>query len=236
MKLLLAFPTGIQVNLVDNEGLSALIEAAGEGHEGIVRCLLASSEIQVNLVDQNGWSAIMWAAAKGYEGIVSLLLGRPDIQVNLVNRYAWSALMLASHTGHVGMVALLLAADDVEVNLTNDDGDTALKLAAQMGDEAIVRLLLGVGHIDTKTKSHLSGQTAATAAWAEGHEDIVELLREFESQEIGGVVGEMAFEDVVDLAEMSMMAKLREDSEAVDESGSEGPEVYQDAEEWVDEE
>ncbi|KAH6869439.1 ankyrin repeat-containing domain protein, partial [Coprinopsis sp. MPI-PUGE-AT-0042] len=62
------------VNLVDNEGWSALMKAAFHGHKGIVTDLLSYPGTMVNSPNNKGWSALMLAAYGGHEGIVSLLL------------------------------------------------------------------------------------------------------------------------------------------------------------------
>ncbi|KAH6889048.1 ankyrin repeat domain-containing protein 50 [Coprinopsis sp. MPI-PUGE-AT-0042] len=183
VKLLLARP-GILVNLVDNKERTALMLAARHGYKGIIKLLLAHRESQVNLVNYKGRSTLMQAAKQGQTGLVALLLAHPGIQVNLTDDHGSTALLLAAGCGHKAVVELLVASKDIDVNAFDKDGDTAIKNAAQDGREAIVRLLLAKPNIDTTIRSTVDKHTAMSAAQANGHIGIVELLQEFESRKV----------------------------------------------------
>ncbi|KAH6916361.1 ankyrin repeat-containing domain protein [Coprinopsis sp. MPI-PUGE-AT-0042] len=183
VKLLLAHP-GIQANLVANDGWSALMVAAQNGHEGTVKLLLAHPGILVNLVSNNAWSALMAAAQNGHEGIVKVLLAHPATQLSpAMHQRHWSTpLHAAAYGGKKAVVELLLATGHFDVSAIDSDMDTAIKLAAKDGYEAIVCLLLDVPNIDITIRSTSDGHTAISAAQANGHSRIVELLQEFESR------------------------------------------------------
>ncbi|KAH6909890.1 ankyrin repeat-containing domain protein [Coprinopsis sp. MPI-PUGE-AT-0042] len=186
--LLLAHPD-IQVNLVNSKGCSALMSAARNGYQGIITFLLARPEIQVNLVEDKEWSALMLGAANGHECVVELLLSRAGIQVNLVDENGWSALMLAAANGQEGVVKLLLVRKEIEVNYVDGRGWSALMLATEGGYEPVVRLLLGVPHLDAATWSMEDGHSAMSIALTNGHTEIVQLLQDFELQQVDGEVG-----------------------------------------------
>ncbi|KAH6909906.1 hypothetical protein BKA70DRAFT_1221560 [Coprinopsis sp. MPI-PUGE-AT-0042] len=164
-----------QINLVNNEGWSALMAAARYGHAGIATLLLRRPEIQVNLVDNQRWSALMKAARHGHEAIVSLLLASSGIQVNLVDNEGWSALLLTATGGHEGVAKLLLQRHDIQVNLAHNKGWSALMLAAAFGYKGIVKLLLRRSDIQVNLVGK-AGWSALMLAAKGGHEDTVRLL------------------------------------------------------------
>ncbi|KAH6909873.1 ankyrin repeat-containing domain protein, partial [Coprinopsis sp. MPI-PUGE-AT-0042] len=107
VELLLARPE-IQVNLVNNEGCSALRLAAANGHEGVVKLLLAHPEIQVNLIDDQGFSALMKAAEWGHKSIARLLLDAPHTDgVIRSTEGGHTAMSLALAYGHMEIAQLL---------------------------------------------------------------------------------------------------------------------------------
>ncbi|KAH6902953.1 hypothetical protein BKA70DRAFT_1228121 [Coprinopsis sp. MPI-PUGE-AT-0042] len=55
-------------------------------------------------------------------------------------------------------------------------------MAAKRGHTAIVRMLLNVPNVDITIRSATDGHTAMSAAQANGHHAIVELLQDFESR------------------------------------------------------
>ncbi|KAH6903048.1 hypothetical protein BKA70DRAFT_1566997 [Coprinopsis sp. MPI-PUGE-AT-0042] len=158
-----------------NDGWSALVMAAGEGHKGVVKLLLAHPNIQTDIVNNYGWSALMAAVGRGHEGVAELLLAHPKVQVNLVNNNGWSALMWAAHEGHVGVAKLLLADPEIQVNLVNNHGSTALLLAARYGHIQMINLLLTTGAFDVNAFDKC-GDTAIKLAAEYGHEAAVRLL------------------------------------------------------------
>ncbi|KAH6886063.1 hypothetical protein BKA70DRAFT_1336476, partial [Coprinopsis sp. MPI-PUGE-AT-0042] len=84
------------------------ILAANNGHEGIVKQLLAHSDVQVNSVDNEGWSALIMAANQGDERIALLLLGMPHINTVLkTTDSGHTAMSIALDGGHDGIVRLL---------------------------------------------------------------------------------------------------------------------------------
>ena len=72
VRALLSAP-GIDVNKADNNGGTAVIQAASKGHTEVVRALLAVPGIDVNKADDEGSTAVIWAAQKGHTEVVALL-------------------------------------------------------------------------------------------------------------------------------------------------------------------
>ncbi len=63
---------GIDVNIKNNDGQTALMYAAYNGHKSTVELLLKSGA-NINVVDKFGDSALSWAAAEGHQDIVKLI-------------------------------------------------------------------------------------------------------------------------------------------------------------------
>ncbi|KAH6886021.1 ankyrin repeat-containing domain protein [Coprinopsis sp. MPI-PUGE-AT-0042] len=118
---LLAHPD-IQVNLIDDEGFSALMKAAGHGYEGIVKLILARSDILINLVSIDGWSALMLAACGGHESIVRMLLDAAPINEALKTMESrHTAMLLALAKGHTGIVRLLEEFESRQTRIDSED-------------------------------------------------------------------------------------------------------------------
>ncbi|KAL7941233.1 hypothetical protein V8C42DRAFT_335705 [Trichoderma barbatum] len=113
-------------------GRTALMFAAGRGHQTMVQLLLANGA-DVNLEDTYGGTALTKAAKTGQEGTAQLLLANGADAKNP------SALLSAAQNGHLAVVELLLASGADAKNCA------ALELAAQHGHLAVVELLLADG-------------------------------------------------------------------------------------------
>jgi ankyrin repeat protein len=86
VSVLLAEPQ-IDVNLVDGEGLSALISASKQGHPRTVKALLDHPDTDVNLEDNKGRTALSWASKNGHECIVDLIRASPRLKPGVGRRF-----------------------------------------------------------------------------------------------------------------------------------------------------
>ena len=57
----------------------ALLWAAENGHEEVVRILLERSDINADGPDRGGRTPLMWASGRESEGVVRILLERNDV-------------------------------------------------------------------------------------------------------------------------------------------------------------
>lgn len=127
-------------NVVDANRRSALMVAAAEGHESIVRTLRAANA-DVALADRNGTTALMEAARAGAVGIVQLLAeAQPDARAR--DGHGRDALTLACQSphAHADTVRALLALG-AEPKTPGSDGRSALDHAAAAGRWDLVALL-----------------------------------------------------------------------------------------------
>ena len=131
------------VNLIDQNGESALMWAARVGNIEIVNSLL-NAGADVNLITNHGGTALMCAAVNRHTEVVDILIAA-NADVNLINQYGASALMLAAHRGHAEVVKSLIKAK-ADVNLIDQNGgDSALMSAAGNGHIEVFNLLLDEG-------------------------------------------------------------------------------------------
>jgi ankyrin repeat protein len=147
--------------------------AAHNGHEDVVRLLLADERVNVNAKDGHGRTTLSLAASDGHEAVVRLRLESDRVDVNEV--CYGTPLSAAASNGHEAVVRLLLANDRVDVNEGYWRGGTPLCLAASNGHEAVVRLLLESDRVNVNA-GYWYGGAPLSAAASNGHEAVVRLL------------------------------------------------------------
>ena len=161
----------VNVNIQDEDGVTALMLASLNGHTQVVELLLKENA-DVNIQKENGRTALMLASLNGHTKVVELLL-KENADVNIQNKEGVTALMAASQNGHTQIVELLLK-ENADVNIQKEDGRTALMLASLNGHTQVVKLLLKE-NVDVNIQSK-KGATALMAASLNGHTHIIELL------------------------------------------------------------
>jgi hypothetical protein len=72
---------GVEVDFKDRAGTTPLWWAARNGHEAIVKLLLATSQVEVDVKNRYGETPLMWAALNGHEAVVKLLLATGQVEV-----------------------------------------------------------------------------------------------------------------------------------------------------------
>lgn len=77
-KVKLFLSTGADVNAVDNEGKTALMYAAQNGHTRVADRLLQARDIKVDIQDDEGVTALMSATIHGNKDIVKILKDKAD--------------------------------------------------------------------------------------------------------------------------------------------------------------
>jgi ankyrin repeat protein len=163
---------GMDVNVTDDEGLTALMAAAGKGHSTIVESLMkAGAEINKSKDDM---TALAFAAAIGDIKIVRLLLSKAA-DTRAINDACWQAAyrrqreilrILMDHRADVNVCGALRAV--IEGGGPNEPSDAEL--------DATVRFLLDLG-ANVNGKSN-QGETPLVAAASKGYEAVVRTLLE----------------------------------------------------------
>lgn len=130
---------GVDVNSPDENGRTALMLAAYDGHTEIVKLLL-QRKAQVNRRDATDRTALMYASSGKNPETVRVLLDA-GANVGIVdNQENWTALMFAAAEGNVEVVKQLLAsgADPTRADV---DGETSVEFAVDNGHMHVVNLL-----------------------------------------------------------------------------------------------
>ncbi|KAH6908110.1 ankyrin repeat-containing domain protein [Coprinopsis sp. MPI-PUGE-AT-0042] len=164
-------------------GCTALMTAAWLDNVEVTRHLLDHPRIQVNAVDETGQTALAHALHCGHLEVAKAILASQEVNINLerpsdgLTPLMMGAMLAESSTS--GLFPMLLQYPGIDVNQQTKEGVTALMLAAYHGNIPAVRSLLEVQDIDASLKTD-QGATALEFSHAQGHKDIVELLRAVE--------------------------------------------------------
>ena len=134
---------GMNPNVQDNDGRTALISAAARGELDVVNTLL-SRGVNINIKDKNGYTALSHAIDAMQDGVEEALLNRPELDPNCRGKNNRPALMAYVWRDNKERVEKLLARG-ADVKIQDNDGDTALHGAAQTGNVEIMRILLDKG-------------------------------------------------------------------------------------------
>ena len=220
--------SGIDVNLTDHQGNSALgfaarsgsadivrmllrrpdidvnlglplLQAASRGHQAIMQDLLEAQGSNVNLVDRIGISSLGIAAGMGNVNIVEMLLNHPDIDVNI-----GVPLRYAAVNGHLAMIHRLMQVPAINVNATDSNGYPALVGAAVIGHVQIIDLLLSHPAIDPNLGTPL------TEAAAQGHLECVAVLLRADHMNVNAanLDGDTALGLAADYGSLSIVKRL----------------------------
>ncbi|KAI9771507.1 MAG: hypothetical protein M1840_002127 [Geoglossum simile] len=77
--------SGYNPDLKDSFGRTPLSWAAGNGHEVVVKLLLATEKVDVNSKDSHyGQTPLSWAAGNGHEAVVKLLLATEKVDMDFL--------------------------------------------------------------------------------------------------------------------------------------------------------
>lgn len=143
---------GAAVNLIDNNGWTALMSA---NNRDVIR-VLVDAGADLDAMDVNGWTALMLLDDLD---LVAVLLAE-GAGIDKENSYGWTALMWAAFNGFAEKVKLLLGAS-ADVEFRDNQGRTALLLAYR-GNRNAVEVLIEAG-ADPNAKDE-TGSTALMAA------------------------------------------------------------------------
>lgn len=165
----------IHPNLKDEYGRGPLFWAARNGHDMVIKLLLAQSGVRADARDDFGQAPLHIAAHNGHTNAVKMMLTPTGGDPNLKDWSGRTLLMLAAKRGHEGTVRLLLSNDKVAVDMKDENGCNSLLHAVKEGNEAVVRLLLNSDKVDVNMKDR-DGCTPLLCAIMEGHQAVVQLL------------------------------------------------------------
>jgi ankyrin repeat protein len=138
---------GAQADIGDTHGVTPFMEAAGNGHLGVVQLLL--QHMGAHRVDETnayGRTALQCAVLGGHEAVVTFLLSQGAQAIN-GDSYGITPLMSACDImGHVGMVQKLVEHMEGQgLDQRDQQGKTALHWAVRDGHTEAAALLLKNG-------------------------------------------------------------------------------------------
>lgn len=134
---------GINVNLTDPLGWTALHEAVLKENTQAVQVLLKSKNINVNAQTTTGKSPLSLAVQKGNLSLVKLILEN-HANINITDINGWTVLHHAAHNSYNEILNYLIK-NSITIDKRDDLGKTALYIAASVNNEKAVTLLIERG-------------------------------------------------------------------------------------------
>ena len=122
------------------EGMTAFLISAREGHEDIVKEFLNLKKIDINMKCKDETTALMFAAKAGHVEIVMILADK-KAKLDMQNELGWSALMYSAKNGHIDVLCMLLKRG-ANPNLVTSTNNSALMIAAHNCKSDIMKVLL----------------------------------------------------------------------------------------------
>lgn len=162
-----------QLNLVDNEGNTALHYASLKGNDEVVKLLLEEG-ISPAVTNKTGETALAYAVQSGKTKVCEQLIKADKKQVNVVDKSGNSLLISAVLNGRSDIVSLLLT-HNIAVDTKDKAKKTGLMYASEFGNVEVVNLLLKAG-ANAALKSP-EGITAYGYAKEWKHEDVMDTLK-----------------------------------------------------------
>ena len=138
-RISLALKKGAALHAKNNQGVSALIIAANNGHHEAVKVLIDAGA-HIDDYSNNGRTPLIWAAWWGHLKVVEVLLNH-NAHVNEQDNHGMTPLMSATVNGHIGVVELLLKHGKSKVGMKNEWNSTALSIAKRKQYHHIIELL-----------------------------------------------------------------------------------------------
>ena len=148
--------------------------AAQNGHEEVVKLLLAAPDINCEARKDNGATPLVVAVQMNHTRVVEQLI-KSGADVNLIiDEDGLTALCIAVNRENLGVLRLLLQVPCIQVNCGTGSWVNPLSSASYQGYKDIVKLLLEKGA--DPNIAHESGIAPLHLACLRGHTDIIKIL------------------------------------------------------------
>lgn len=118
---------GINVNCVDNMGMTPLCLATQYNHTDIVRLLLKNNA-KVNVKNKYGISPIIYAVENNNINIVKMLL-KNNVSLNVFNAYGQNPFTLSASKEYYNLLKILLSANKIDIHKPDKKGKTVFLYA-----------------------------------------------------------------------------------------------------------
>ncbi len=133
-KVKLLCESGVNLNVKNSDGTTALLSASSRGHYSTVEYLIKEAKADVKITDNVSHTALHKAAKSGHTDIVKLLC-QSGAEINKRDIISFTPLHYASARGHVSTVDLLLKMG-ADKAIKDSNGDTAKEVAGMWCDDA----------------------------------------------------------------------------------------------------
>ncbi len=161
---------GVDPNLRDAKGRSALEVSLREQNERALTALLASPRLDIDSVNSVGETPLMLAAIKARLDLVQMFVKRGA----QINRKGWTPLHYAV-CGEDNGVSVWLIQHGADINARAPNGNTPMMMAARFGPYDLATVLLKLGA--DKDLRNEDGNTAADFATSVGRDPLAKKLR-----------------------------------------------------------
>ena len=168
--------SGINPNMQDAKGRTALTLAIHQQSEKAIPVLLQSRKTDINALNRTGESPLMLAILTGQDDLARQLIN----QGAAINKHGWAPLHYAATKGNVEIMRLLLD-KDAFIDTESPNRTTPLMMAAQYsGNKQAVQFLLEQG-ADPWAKNQL-GMTAMDFAQRGNNKGIILAIEKAQRQ------------------------------------------------------
>lgn len=167
---------GVEINAVNpqnSDNTTALIEAACQGHDHVVKFLLKIPGIDLTIKSKRQFTALSAAAYMGHESIVKLILDQKDVDLQKQVRTAFGH---AAQQGHDSIAKLLLHYPSFDINYRNEWGNTVLMWLAAHNYENMAKFVLQFPDLIINARN-LNGENAYYTALKTGRDGIAHLIK-----------------------------------------------------------
>ena len=134
-----AIEEGVDVNIQNKDGYTALMIASERGYFEIVK-LLIEKKAKLDIQNEYGCTALKFASIYNWIDIAEFLIEK-KAKLDIQNEYGWTLLMEAIYYGRRNKLIKSLLKGGADKDIKNNEGETALDFAKARGNQEIVELL-----------------------------------------------------------------------------------------------
>ena len=172
---------GIDVNMRDSHGRSALHHVVSSNNTALLESFLQLNSVEVNVQDNDDISPVMYAIELGTPSMVEMFWTTPRVFIDQQR-----ALHAAARSKDTNVMELLVKAFRVDVNIQDEDsGDTVLMAAIKCNNSNMVETLLNARGVDKNLPDN-SGFSPLMHAIEVGNEDTVDMFLRSEDVILNG--------------------------------------------------